>query len=67
MKNSDSTIIKNMETCINNIDESLTITINLVYSPYNEVFETEINKWNSNVFLVSEVLEKWLKLQMNYM
>ena len=55
-----------METCINNIDESYN-TINLVYSPYKEVFETEMNKWYSDVFLVSEVLENWLKLQMNYM
>jgi len=45
MKNSDSSIIKNMETCINTIDESLTITINLVYSPYKLVFEKEINTW----------------------
>lgn len=65
LKNSDTFIFKNIDTCINNIDESMTVTLNLFYSPYKSVFEDEINKWNTEITMVAEVLEKILKLQLN--
>jgi dynein heavy chain len=67
LKNNDTYIFKNIDTCINSIDESMTVTLNLFYSPYKSVFEEEINKWNTEITMVSEVLEKILKLQLNYM
>jgi hypothetical protein len=59
----DIYIIKNFEDCLNINDEHIGCVTNLYYSPYKEVFDEEINKWKAALELVSEVLEKWMKLQ----
>jgi len=58
-------IIKNFEDCLNINDEHIGIATNLYYSPYKAHFEDEINKWKQSLEVVSEVLEKWMKLQIS--
>lgn len=45
------------------LDDHITMTQQISYSPYRAAFESEIAEWESNLFLAQEVLDAWTELQ----
>lgn len=48
---------------INLLDEHMTLTQTLMFSPFKGPFEEEITEWNDNLLYVSNSLDEWSKLQ----
>jgi dynein heavy chain len=47
----------------NILDEHMTLTQTLLFSPFKKPFEEELEEWNANLLYVSNALEEWSKCQ----
>jgi dynein heavy chain len=51
------------DEAINFLDEHMTLSQTLQFSPYKKPFEDEIIEWNDNLLYVSNTIEEWIKCQ----
>ncbi|GMH70086.1 hypothetical protein TrRE_jg13191 [Triparma retinervis] len=49
------------------LDEHITMTQAMAFSAFKGPFEERIDLWNSKLYMVSEVLEAWLKVQRDWL
>ncbi|KAL4429885.1 hypothetical protein ABPG74_022908 [Tetrahymena malaccensis] len=49
------------------LDEHLVNTQAMQFSPYKKPFEEEIIEWNNQLKLMSDILEEWIKVQLQWM
>lgn len=66
-KETQTYIIKGVDEYMALLDEHITITQAMAFSPFKGPFEKKIELWNSNLQMVSEVLDEWVQLQRNWL
>ncbi len=49
------------------VDDHIANTQSMLFSPFKKPFEERINDWFSNLKKISDIMEEWTKLQMNWM
>jgi dynein heavy chain len=49
------------------LDEQVTMTQAMQFSAFKGPFEERIERWNAKLFVVSEVLDNWVKVQRDWM
>ncbi|GMH32802.1 hypothetical protein BSKO_00636 [Bryopsis sp. KO-2023] len=60
-------IIKIEEQLTQQLDDHIVMTQSMTFSPYKKPFEERILKWESQLNLVSEILDEWIALQRQWM
>ena len=60
-------IVKGSEETIQQIDDQITMTQAIGFSPFKGVFEQDIADWDRKLNTVSEVIDEWLACQRNWM
>lgn len=59
--------LKGSEEMVQQLDDQITMTQAIGFSPFKGVFEQEIADWDRKLNTVSEVLDEWLACQRNWM
>ena len=59
-------ILRGSEEMIQLIDDQITMTQAISFSPFKGVFEKEIDEWDDKLNIVSEVIDEWLACQRNW-
>jgi len=66
-KDTGTGIIKGVDEVGMILDEHITMTQAMSFSSFKGPFEERIDAWNAKLFVVSEVLEAWLKVQRDWL
>ena len=66
-KETGTYIFKNIEECMVLLDEHITSTQAMSFSSFKGPFEQRIDRWNSTLLVVSEVIDEWVNLQRNWL
>ena len=59
--------LKGSEEMVQQLDDQITMTQAIGFSPFKGVFEQEIADWDRKLNTVSEVIDEWLACQRNWM
>ena len=62
-RQSGTCTVQGFDEAINFLDEHMTLSQTLQFSPYKKPFEEEIIEWNDNLLYVSNTIEEWIKCQ----
>ena len=60
-------ILRADENVIQTLEDHITMTQAIAFSPFKGVFEEDIGNWDRKLNTVSEVMEEWLAVQRNWM
>ena len=60
-------VLRGSEEMIQLIDDQITMTQAISFSPFKGVFEKEIETWDKKLNIVSEVIDEWLACQRSWM
>ena len=60
-------ILRGSEETIQQLDDQITMTQAISFSPFKGVFEQDITDWDKKLNTVSEVMDEWLACQRNWM
>lgn len=60
---SNTCTVLGFDEAINYLDEHMTLSQTLLFSPYKKPFEEEIQEWNDSLLYVSNTIEEWIKCQ----
>ena len=60
-------IIKSFDDVIAAVDDHIATTQSMLFSPFKKPFEEEIMNWFNTLKKISDLIEEWLKLQLNWM
>lgn len=60
-------IIKSFDDVVALVDEHIANTQSMLFSPFKKPFEQKIFDWFNNLKKISDIMEEWMKLQMNWM
>ena len=55
------------ESTLQQLDDHIVLTQSMSFSPFKKPFEDAIEKWETSLILVSEIIEEWLKVQRQWM
>jgi len=66
-KDTGTGILKGVDDINTILDEHITMTQAMAFSAFKGPFEERIDAWNSKLYMVSEVLEAWLKVQRDWL
>lgn len=55
------------ESTLQQLDDHIVLTQSMSFSPFKKPFEDAIDKWETSLVLVSEIIEEWLKVQRQWM
>ncbi|KAJ7552868.1 hypothetical protein O6H91_06G073600 [Diphasiastrum complanatum] len=66
-KETGSYIVKMDESLLQQLDDHIAMTQSMTFSPFKEPFEEKILKWESQLLLVSEIMDEWFALQRQWM
>eukprot|EP00520_Triparma_pacifica_P000109 CAMPEP_0118637104 /NCGR_PEP_ID=MMETSP0785-20121206/2977_1 /TAXON_ID=91992 /ORGANISM="Bolidomonas pacifica, Strain CCMP 1866" /LENGTH=1671 /DNA_ID=CAMNT_0006528273 /DNA_START=118 /DNA_END=5134 /DNA_ORIENTATION=- len=66
-KETGTGILKGVDEVNTILDEHITMTQAMAFSAFKGPFEERIDNWNSKLYMVSEVLEAWLKVQRDWL
>ena len=66
-KETQTQIIKGADEYMALLDEHITMTQAMAFSPFKGPFEKKIDLWNATLQMVSEVLDEWVQLQRNWL
>lgn len=55
------------ESILQQLDDHIVLTQSMSFSPFKKPFEDAIDKWESTLVLVSNIIEEWLKVQRQWM
>lgn len=62
-RQSNTYTVLGFDEAINFLDEHMTLSQTLLFSPYKKPFEDEIQEWNDSLLYVSNTIEEWIKCQ----
>jgi dynein heavy chain, axonemal len=60
-RTSGTCTVLGFDDAINFLDEHLTLTQTLQFSPFKKPFEEEIEEWYRDLLYVSDTIEEWIK------
>jgi len=60
-------ILKGLDEIFQTLDDHITMTQSMTFSPFKKPFEERINKWERRLTLTSEILEEWLTCQRSWL
>ncbi len=60
-------IIKSFDDIVALVDEHIANTQSMLFSPFKKPFEDRIFEWFNTLKKISDIMEEWTKLQMNWM
>lgn len=60
-------IIKSFDDVIAVVDDHMATTQSMLFSPYKKPFEEDIMNWFNTLKKISDLIEEWIKLQINWM
>jgi dynein heavy chain len=66
-KESTTGVLKGVEDITMVLDEQITMTQAIMFSAFKGPFEERIDEWNRKLCCVSDVLEKWMVVQKNWL
>ena len=66
-KETGTYIMKIEESTLQQLDDHIVLTQSMSFSPFKKPFEDAIEKWETSLILVSEIIEEWLKVQRQWM
>lgn len=66
-KDTGTGILKGVDEVNAILDEHITMTQAMAFSAFKGPFEERIDAWNAKLYMVSEVLEAWLKVQRDWL
>jgi dynein heavy chain len=66
-KESTTGVLKGVEDLTVVLDEQITMTQAIMFSAFKGPFEERIDEWNRKLCCVSDVLEKWMVVQKNWL
>lgn len=60
-------IIRSFDDVIAVVDDHIATTQSMLFSPFKKPFEEDIINWFNTLKKISDLIEEWIKLQMNWM
>lgn len=66
-KNTKTFVIKGYDEVGAILDDHIVTTQAMTFSPFKKPFEEEIMEWNYKLITLSDILEEWAKVQMQWM
>lgn len=66
-KETNTFILKGADEYMALLDEHITVTQAMAFSPFKGPFEKKIEQWNATLQMVSEVIDEWVQLQRNWL
>ena len=60
-------ILKGIDDYMNLLDEHITTTQAMSFSVFKGPFEERIDRWNTSLQVISEVIDEWVQLQRNWL
>jgi dynein heavy chain, axonemal len=66
-KTTGTHVLKGYDELTAILDEQITMTQAMMFSPYKAAFEERIEAWNAKLSLVSDVLEGWMEVQRSWL
>ena len=66
-KTTGTHVLKGYDELTAILDEQITMTQAMMFSPYKAAFEERIEAWNTKLSLVSDVLEGWMEVQRSWL
>ena len=66
-KTTGTHVLKGYDELTAILDEQITMTQAMMFSPYKAAFEERIELWNVKLALVSDVLEGWMEVQRSWL
>ncbi len=61
-KKDDLFVVKTFDEVEQELDDDFAITSGLLINPFRMPFEQEINEWNAQLLLMSNLVEEWKRL-----
>lgn len=55
------------ESVLQQLDDHIVLTQSISFSPFKKPFEKEIDAWEEQLILMSNIIEEWLKVQRQWM
>jgi dynein heavy chain len=60
-------VIKSYDEVVALVDEHIATTQSMLFSPFKKPFEEKIFEWFNTLKKISDIMEEWTKLQINWM